>query len=58
MSARCGLLGSGGDVRPSRYTRFAVPLKIAFFSAADAPAVRRLNMFHSAGMPMPIFSTG
>ena len=25
---------------------------------AEAPAVRRLNMFQSAGMPMPIFSTG
>ena len=31
-----------------RYTRAAVPLYSAGFSAADAPAVMRLNAFHSS----------
>ncbi len=31
-----------------RYTRAAVPLYNAVFSAADAPAVMRLNAFHSS----------
>jgi hypothetical protein len=32
----------------SRYTRAAVPLYNAVFSVADAPAVIRLNAFHSS----------
>ena len=38
------------DQRPARsrwYTRAAVPLKIARFSSADAPATRRFSAFHS-----------
>jgi hypothetical protein len=30
------------------YTRAAVPLYSAFFSAAEAPDVMRLNAFHSS----------
>jgi hypothetical protein len=32
----------------SRYTRAAVPLYSAAFSLEDAPAVMRLNAFHSS----------
>ena len=46
---------TGGD---NRYTRRAVPLKIAAFSAGDAPAAIRLKAFHNAAYPIPIFSTG
>ena len=38
--------------------RRAVPLNMASFSSPDAPAAIRLNAFHSATQPIPIFSTG
>ena len=38
----------------SRYTRRAVPLNIARFSSAEAPAAMRLSAFHRAAQPIPI----
>ena len=37
---------------------WAVSWNNASFSSADAPAAIRLNAFHSAAHPIPIFSTG
>src|SRR3954447_13190916 len=41
-----------------RYTRDAVPLYSAVFSLADAPAVMRLNAFHSSVYPQDCLSGG
>jgi hypothetical protein len=42
----------------SRYTRRAVPLNKASFSAAEAPAAMCLKAFQSVPQPTAIFSTG
>jgi len=52
------LTGVACWLQSCRYTRRAVPLNKASFSSTEAPAARRLKVFHSTAQVIPIFSTG
>ena len=56
----CGSSGMtlSSVVSASRYTRRAVPLNMARFSSAEAPAAVSFSAFHRAAQPIPILSTG